>query len=224
MTAAGDYNKKQLAAGKLTAEHVAMLVRFWQRERGLDDDGKAGQQTIASLDAEFGSDVPALPAERCWPIRRLTDGRQPHVTSHFRNPERVNHAGADIMYRYEAGDPATRVGDSGRTSKWWIPEGTAAIAVADGTIEHAGKTSTGWRVWVRHGDYATGYFHLTKIFVAPGDTVALGDPLGIIGDNPIDTDPDHLHFELVLGSLDNLAANRRDPMLLLKGAPMLEAV
>ena len=44
-----EYNAGQLAAGKLTAEHVTELVRFWQAEHGLKPDGMAGPVTIASL-------------------------------------------------------------------------------------------------------------------------------------------------------------------------------
>ncbi len=221
MTSAGDYNRKQLDAGKLTVDHVSKLVEFWQTGHGLDDDAKAGPNTIASIDHALGV-VPGLPVARCWPLRKLADGRLPTITSGFRNPERKNHSGADIMFRYQPGDPPMKVGDSGRERNWWVPEDTHAVAVADGKVEIAGKTSTGWRVWIRHtGGYASGCFHLTQLFVQPGDNVTMGEALGVVGDNPIDTDPDHLHFELVIGDLDNRVANLRDPMLLLKGAEIL---
>lgn len=223
MTSAAKYNQAQLDAGKLTAEHVSELVQFWQRGHGLDDDRKAGPRTIASIDDALGI-TPELPALRCWPMRKLRDGRTPHITSGFRNPSRLNHSGADIMYARKAGDPAMAIGDGGRTASWWVPEGTPAIAIAEGNVESASKTPTGWRVWVRHdGGYATGYFHLTQLFVSLGDRVSMAEALGIVGDNPVDNDPDHLHLELAIGDLDNLAANRRDPAIILNGAAFLEA-
>jgi hypothetical protein len=77
-----------------------------------------------------------LPADRCYPLRALADGRRPTVTSRhaIHNPERPTHRGCDLFYRFQAGDPPMRVGDGGRTSRWWIPEGTWAIAPADGLV------------------------------------------------------------------------------------------
>lgn len=223
MTDAREFNRRQVERGVLTIDHVTTLVRHWQATHDLDDDGKAGPKTIGSIERSVGLVPPSL-LRWCWPMRRLEGGRTPTITSGFRNPDRRNHSGVDIMYRYERGDPPMRVGDGGRTAQWWVPEGTHALAVADGVVEIAGKTATGWRVWIRHeGDYASGYFHLSQLFVGLGETVALGASVGIVGDNPSDYDPDHLHFELVRGDLDNLAANRIDPALILKGAEILEA-
>lgn len=58
-----DYNAAQLAAGRLTPEHLAELVRAWQAARGLIVDGLAGPRTIASLDAALAARAPsAVPA------------------------------------------------------------------------------------------------------------------------------------------------------------------
>lgn len=54
-----DYNAAQLAAGRLTPEHLAELVRAWQSARGLTVDGMAGPRTIASLDATIAARAPA---------------------------------------------------------------------------------------------------------------------------------------------------------------------
>ncbi len=223
MTDAREFNRRQVETGKLTVDHVTELVRAWQRERGLDDDGKAGAITIASIESTMATTHFALPVKRCWPMRALADGRKPTVTSGFRNPERRNHSGCDVMFRYDpAKDPKVPIGDGGRTKSWWIPPGTMAIAQADGVVELASMTGTGWRVWIRHsGGYATGSFHLSSIVVAVGDAVVMGDPLGTISDNPIDNDPDHLHAELVRGDLAHVAANRVDPETFWRGAVVL---
>lgn len=58
MTPSG-YNAAQLAAGRLTAEHIAELVRAWQSAHGLTVDGLAGPRTIASLDASLAAREPS---------------------------------------------------------------------------------------------------------------------------------------------------------------------
>jgi len=60
--AAAAYNTKQLAANKLTAEHVTELVEYWQAGHGLLVDGMAGsRETIPSIDWEIDRDQSALP-------------------------------------------------------------------------------------------------------------------------------------------------------------------
>lgn len=168
-----------------------------------------------------------MPAHRCFPLRMLSDGRQPTVTSkHFsRNPERKNHFGCDLFYKYDLKiDPPMKIGDTGRTKNWWIPDKTIVIAQAEGDVELAGNSATGYRVWVRHeGGLATGGFHFSQIFVKTGDSVKLGDPLGIVGDNPKDNDARHLHTELYNGRLSGYPRGTLDPELFWIGAKMLPA-
>lgn len=169
-----------------------------------------------------------MPAERCWPLRMLPDGRKPTVTSkHFtRNPERKNHFGCDLFYRYDPKtDPPMKLGDGGRTQKWWIPNDTVVVAQAEGEVVIAGNSATGYRAWVRHeGGLATGGFHLTQLFVKIGDSVAPGDPLGIVGDNPRDNDARHLHTELYKGPIIKYPAGTLDPELFWIGAQVLPAI
>lgn len=166
-----------------------------------------------------------MPASRCYPLRALPDGRRPVVTSKFktRNPERPNHNGCDLFYKYELGkDPAMKNGDGGRTGKWWIPDNTYAVAQADGEIEIAGNSRTGYRLWVRHdGGLATGGFHFTKLMVATGDLVTEGQKLAVVGDNPIDNDARHLHTELIKGKLGSYPSGLLDPELFWIGAKLL---
>lgn len=221
MSAADDYNARQLAAGLLKPAHISKLVENWQRARSLDVDGKAGAKTLRDLESLMPM---VINPQRVWPLRRLTDGRKPYITSAFRNPDRPLHSGVDIMFARKADDPPMKIGDGGRTAKWWIPENTLAIACLPGVVEWAGATATGFRCWIRdESGIALGYFHLRTMNVKAGDRVDLAQPLGIVSDNPKDHDPDHLHFEAARGSLDDLVHNRIDPMLVLEGATYLEA-
>lgn len=174
-----------------------------------------------------------LPVERCYPLRALADSRTPTITSRHKihNPSRPTHYGVDFFYRYQVGDPPMRIGDGGRTSKWWIPPGTLALAAAAGVVELAGDSSTGHRVWIRHaGGLATGYFHLRYLSVGEGDRVELGQPLGEVGDNPNDKgDAAHLHWEvyrgLVIrkGAVVGYPSGTCDPEVWLRGAKLLAA-
>lgn len=219
------FNAKQFTEGKLTIRDFTDLVAYFQAERGLVVDGKAGdQETIPAIRAEFQDDpIAQIPVERAWPLRALPDGRKPAITSGFytRNPDRPNHVGVDLFYPYIAGkDPALKVGDGGRTSKWWIPNNHHAIACADGKITGATWTQTGYHVRIafKRAETAVGYFHLSSMLVAVGQEVTMGQPIGIVGDNPVDNDARHLHFELYMGTT---GWKRLDPEMFLESARVL---
>lgn len=195
---ASDYNAAQLAAGKLTAVHVTELVRFWQLAHALTVDGMAGPQTIASI-AATGKPSPFL----ACPLPTLADGRKAVVTSEFRPADRPNHDGCDFFFAWRPGDEPDFVGDKGAAGtvdghpKWVVPYGVHAIAAAPGKVTLAGNSPTGYRVWIDHGNgLRTGYFHLLDLRVQIGLTVNAGTALGLVGDNPADSDGRHLHLEL----------------------------
>lgn len=227
MTSARDYIAGELAAGRITPDHVEELTRFYQAGHGLLVDGKPGPATRATLEAELAARRGPLPfPDRVWPLKVLPDGRRPVITSgHFvRNPDRKNHNGVDLFYRYAPGtDAPMKVGDGGRTrSGWFIPDNTPAIAVARGRVELAGSSRTGLRVWIDVGaGWHVGYFHLTRLDVKVGDLVERGTPIGIVGDNPVDVDARHLHFEIYLGDLDQYPRGTRDPQPILEAATLL---
>jgi murein DD-endopeptidase MepM/ murein hydrolase activator NlpD len=204
----------------------AAVIKF-QSEHGLDPDGIVGPKTALKLGAALAlSD--ALPDVRVWPLRALEDGREPRITSRFsaRNKSRPNHRGVDLFYAYKAGDPPKKVGDSGRTATWWIPENTWCVAASDGIVVAAGWSATGYRVWVEHQrHWKTGYFHMDRLEVTVGQGVHAGDRIGRVNDNPRDTDPDHLHFELFHGALDTYREREStDPEIFLAGAKILDAI
>jgi murein DD-endopeptidase MepM/ murein hydrolase activator NlpD len=210
VTSARDYNAAQLHAGRLTIDHITVLVRFWQEHyfdsprQGppppeLNADGMAGPKTIATLDAAL---QPA-PFLAC-PLPVLADGRRAVITSGFRPPDRPNHAGVDFFYPWKSGDLPSTSGDHGAegrnkdgTPRWVVPTGTLARAAAGGRVTFAAMTPTGHAVWIDHGNgWQSGCFHLADLRVTVGQVVDVGRPLGMVGDNPRDTDGRHLHFEL----------------------------
>lgn len=202
----------------LTSSDITKLIECWQRHHPpLVADGIAGPNTLRSLRE---GDI-----EKCWPLRKLTDGREPVITSGFKteNSSRPTHDGADLFFPWLDFDLNVSVGDGGAVRvngqrRWWIPPGTEAIAAAAGVVTIAGKIGTGWRCWVDHGNgERTGYFHGSKLLVAEGDEVVMGDPLIVIGDNPKAHDPKHLHFEV--SPADHYAP--RNPRLWLRDAKYL---
>lgn len=220
MTAADDYNAKQITSGALTIEHITTLVRYWQIAAGLEVDGEAGPKTIASIDLQASKAArPSAPFLSC-PLPTLPDGRRAVITSSFRPADRPNHDGCDWFYEWRVGDKPDFTGDHGAAGKksdgspkWGVPIGTTARAAADGVVQLASNSATGYRVWVDHGnDWRTGYFHLTDLRVRVGDKVLVGYPLGAVGDNPADFDARHLHFEL--SPVDRYAPIDPEPFLL----------
>lgn len=218
---ASEYNARQYAEGELTDEMITELVEYWQRGHDLAVDGYCGPNTINTLQKKVGE------LTKYYPIRLLGDGRAPVITSGFytENPSRSTHKGVDFFFKWLDSDPSMPLGDGGAIKKrgkrkWWIPEGTYAVAAAAGVIQVAEDSKTGHKVWVDHGNgERTGYFHLQNCTVNAGEKVAAGDALGLIGDNPNGYDATHLHFEV--SPADRYAPI--NPRLWLKGAIYLDA-
>lgn len=81
--------------------------------------------------------------------------------------------------------------------------GAGVVAAAAGTVEETGYAGAyGNRITINHGtvagtDVTTTYNHLSKIDVAPGETVAAGDRIGRVGTTGSSTGC-HLHFEVLI--------------------------
>ncbi len=78
--------------------------------------------------------------------------------------------------------------------------GTPVTAATAGEVVMAEEQALfGNAVIVHHGQgVTTSYNHLDRIDVAVGDTVATGDPIGLLGSTGQSTGP-HLHFSMVVG-------------------------
>lgn len=182
----------------MTSDEQKLVVAEFQRKYSLTVDGVFGPATEARANALL-NDV-------TWPLAKLPDGRLAQVTSGFKtnNPSRPNHNGVDLFYRYQDTDPAVaknrQVSHEG-TRRWWIPEGTHAVAFADGTVLDVRPSwATGGLVWVQWDNrpwLRFGFMHLEKTLVLKGEKVKKGDPIGLVGHNPQDaSNLVHLHFEI----------------------------
>ena len=175
---------------------VALGAYLWARERNDRDDG-----------------LP-LPGRWVWPVG-VWMGRRPEISDGFGSTRRASsgeksgHGGVDIMYRRIASDrwPA---GSANGSRHYVMPPHRAALAASDGLVWFASHTPRGWTVVIDHSPrkLTTYYTHLSQLLVVPKQTVRAGQPIGIIGADPLDAAHlAHLHFEVWRGG----AAARFDP-------------
>lgn len=85
---------------------------------------------------------------------------------------------------------------------WGAPEGTPVWAPAHGTVVLAEMLDVrGGAVIIDHGlGVTSNFWHLSRIDVQPGDRVAPGDVIGLVGTTGLSTAA-HLHWELRVGTL-----------------------
>lgn len=195
----------------------------------------------ASIPLDVTSDAPPAavpgavelpPLRWVWPLLRW-EGRAPVISDGYGSPRpRGNrgqlHRGADLMYRRRTRDEfADRFPPRAPHSRWhFTPPGTLAVAAADGEVWSAGPTARGYSIVLSHGKpWATYYTHLTSTFVrdtrrgASRERVVAGQPLGIVGADPLDANAiAHLHFEIWRGGAGDHAI---DPEPLLRDWPVL---
>jgi hypothetical protein len=131
------------------------------------------------------------------------------------------HGGVDIMFARLPGD-TFKAGTPNASKLFVMPDGLVAVAASDGLVRSAMHTPHGFAVVIDHApnNVATFYTHLEKLLVAaagPGksnERVRAGQPMGIIGASPLDSEHlKHLHFEVWLGGPND----RIDPAALMRG-------
>jgi len=141
-----------------------------------------------------------------WPVPRW-NGRAPVISNPF-GPE---HHGVDVMFARQPSD-TLRIGSPNSSARFVTPDGMNALAASDGVVWSAMQTPRGFAVVIDHGPakVATFYTHLEKLLVTPtanaktGQRVRAGQPIGVIGADPLDAEHlKHLHFELWLGGPNN---------------------
>jgi len=73
------------------------------------------------------------------------------------------------------------------------------------------------------GGVASGRAHLRGLAGKAGDAVRLGEAIGTVGDNPVDNDAAHLHWEVYQGPVTSYPRGTIDPERWLAGARVLPA-
>jgi murein DD-endopeptidase MepM/ murein hydrolase activator NlpD len=83
-----------------------------------------------------------------------------------------------------------------------MPNGTPVLACEAGVVTYADcvPDSNGMGINIQHNKGMSQYWHLKEIHVQVGDTVKIGEKIGLSGDNGFATGP-HLHFGYYLPEL-----------------------
>jgi murein DD-endopeptidase MepM/ murein hydrolase activator NlpD len=173
--------------------------------------------------------MPLIPL--IMPVPRAKDGREPKVSDTW-HPDvvagrKAPHKGNDVMFRRNPNEPAALPQGS---QNYYIPDGTPAVAAADGVVVTSEEIGTGGLVRIQHTPQVrTGYFHLTNRQVSVGQQVRAGTVVGTVGHNPLDYPLNHLHFEVyengnAVDPGPYLAGASSIPMPILIGVGLLGAV
>lgn len=206
-------------------DEIERLVKYFQRDRELMVDGIFGPATRRELDAVMpAKDLFTEALKECLAPAEFLSGMEQwgyaRVTSGFktRNPSRPTHEGCDFFFKYDKamGPAVVKDGEAAGSKgvpKWFIPKGIKALCAMVGCVHSVTLLKTGIAIWVEHvvegRAVYTGYFHLTSADVCQGQLVHKNQFLGDVGDNPVDNDARHLHFQL---SFDR-PGNNVDPEL-----------
>ncbi|WP_225902673.1 peptidoglycan DD-metalloendopeptidase family protein [Pseudanabaena sp. PCC 6802] len=93
------------------------------------------------------------------------------------------------------------------------PMGTPVLAAKSGTVQFAGWSGGyGNLIEIGHDNMGTRYAHLSAIYVNPGQRVAKGQQIGLVGSTGRSTGP-HLHFEIMVPSAEGWATLDPAPYL-----------
>jgi hypothetical protein len=193
----------------------------WLVGGGLVAYAWSRQRTHAPSSANAHTLATPLSGRWVWPVPRW-NGRAPAISDGFGlRANGVHHNGVDLMFARAPSD-TLRAGTPNGSSHFVMPDGMTALAANDGVVWSASKTPRGYAVVIDHGasKVATFYQHLEKLLVTPtanakaGERVRAGQPIGIIGADPLDTEHlKHLHFELWLGGPNDAV----DPAPVMRG-------
>jgi murein DD-endopeptidase MepM/ murein hydrolase activator NlpD len=142
------------------------------------------------------------------------------IVSGFRTAQRPDHQGVDLGAARNTLIAAASAGTviAARCNAH-TPDGTLLSCDTDGSPTVLG---CGWYVDIAHeGGIITRYCHMqTQPWVAPGDLVVTGQPIGVVGTSGHSSGP-HLHFEVHTNS-DRSSAGATDPVPFMAsvGAPL----
>jgi murein DD-endopeptidase MepM/ murein hydrolase activator NlpD len=196
-------------------------------DRYAEFESDAEQVVAAVVGAATITDLPGASLAICDGVPAVSAGGwvdpvAAEVGSRYGQRDGRLHAGVDLM---AARNTVIHAAAAGRVIWADCDPGTGNCNV-DGSSKTDG---CGWFVEVLHaGDVATRYCHLVRRpEVAEGDTVTVGQPLGLVGTSGHSSGP-HLHFEVHLdvcnkGKCDLSPQNSTDPVPYMRdiaGAPL----
>jgi murein DD-endopeptidase MepM/ murein hydrolase activator NlpD len=104
------------------------------------------------------------------------------------------------------------------------PTGTPVYAAGDGVVEKAGWAG-GYGRWLQikhNGGYETGYGHLSRWAVKPGQHVSQGQVVAYVGSTGLSTGP-HLHYEIMQNGKKMNPSAFKAPSGAVLGGPQLAA-
>ncbi|MDZ7778531.1 MAG: M23 family metallopeptidase [Gemmatimonadota bacterium] len=167
-----------VAPGAYEHERLTVAPRYGTPPDSADQARLARDRARAREVSEAAHGTP-----RMW-TRAMVLPREDRVTSGFGNGREFN---GQIMSRHMGLDLDGETGDT-------------VYAATRGVVELVDEfLLAGNIVYLNHGaGLVTGYFHLSEQLVAPGDTVAAGDPVGRVGATGRVTGP-HLHWVVRYG-------------------------
>jgi murein DD-endopeptidase MepM/ murein hydrolase activator NlpD len=176
---------------------------------GCKFDIIVGQARAATGEVQLG-DLMYAGVNGCTSKVQLVPWEQNGKTSWFDGLGRGNTTGAMAMPangRFSSGFGMRRHPILGYTRMHKgvdiaAPWGSPVFAASDGVVQIAGRSSGyGNFVKIGHGNgYGTGYGHLSRIYVRPGEHVRRGQRIGAVGNTGLSTGP-HLHYELYRGGV-----------------------
>lgn len=191
-------------------------------------DGRTWQQTLVPASREFDIQrIDGLPGEQVTPrpevLKRIRDEASQARRARQNRADRTDWEDGFI---WPASGPITGVYGSQRilngqprAPHWGLdiaaPTGTPVQAPAAGiiTLTHPDMYFSGGTIFLDHGHgLISAFLHLSEILVEPGQRVAQGEVIGLIGATGRATGP-HLDWRISLGDI------RIDPALLLPDAP-----
>lgn len=153
-----------------------------------------------------GAEVEGVLDGWVWPVPIHVDGRKSKISSGVKmragkdgkmgTDDDYMHRGVDIMFRRaKCGKQKLPL----QSECYEIDADWPALAASAGKVTFARKTSTGVSVVIKHDkNLSTAYHHLLNSFVAEGDQVTAGQPVGLISFNPEGYKLSHLHFDYIL--------------------------
>jgi murein DD-endopeptidase MepM/ murein hydrolase activator NlpD len=142
-----------------------------------------------------------------WPLPIRQDGTKPSISCGWSTKADMalgkaarEHLGADIMYRRAARGKSVMP----HQSPWYeVGPDTPCLAMAAGVVEVAEQVARGGYVLISHGNgLASQVMHLGRVDVQPGQIMAGGQQIGVVGGDLTGYPLFHAHVQIREGFVD----------------------